>query len=185
MTPEAQLLTHVLAWGTLLFQLVIIFLLLLLFIEWKTKQQHALLRIVRIWGLHVAFLVTLTGSILTLIYSEVFGLAPCGLCWLQRVFLYPQTILLGLALWKRDRGIVDYVIGLSLPGFLIALYQHFIQMGGTDFLPCPAVADSADCAQRIVFEFGYMTFPLMSATVFAFLILLSLIAMWPRREYYK
>jgi len=31
-----------------------------------------------------------------------------------------------------------------------------------------------DCAERYLFEFGYITFPLMSFTIFAFLIILML-----------
>lgn len=126
------------------------------------------------WGLWLGFFLTLSGTAISLFYSEVLGFAPCGLCWLQRVFLYPQVVLFALALWKRDRSIAAYSIALSVFGTLIALYQHYLQMGGTDVLPCPAAPGASDCAQRFLFEFGYMTYPLMTVSLFAFLIILML-----------
>ena len=92
---------------------------------------------------------------------------------MQRVFLWPQVILFLLALWKNDRSVADYSIGFSILGGIAALYQHYLQMGGGALIPCPA-SGAGDCAQRILFEFGYITFPLMSATLFAFLIVLML-----------
>ena len=175
MTPAAQTLTDILTWGTLLLHILFVVLIVLLVREYATRQTHGLLSLFRTYTLKLSFLLALGGSVMTLVYSEIFGFMPCGLCWLQRVFLYPQVFLLGVALWKSDKGIPDYLIALSVPGFLIAMYQHFIQMGGNSFLPCPAAAGAADCAQRIIFEFGYITFPLMSATAFAALILLSII----------
>lgn len=75
-----------------------------------------------------------------------------------------------MALYKKDTKIADYLIGLSGIGALIALYQHYLQMGGSAFIPCPAVGPGIDCAQRFLFEFGYITFPLMSFSVFALMI---------------
>ena len=80
-----------------------------------------------------------------------------------------------LALRKRDSNIADYSIALSIAGGAAALYQHYLQMGGTSVLPCPASSSEAvDCAVRFVFEFGYITFPMMALTLFAFLIVLML-----------
>ena len=39
----------------------------------------------------LAFLLTLGATAMTLYYSEVLGFAPCGWCWVQRVFLWPQV----------------------------------------------------------------------------------------------
>jgi len=126
-------------------------------------------------GLWIGLALTLGGIISSLFYSEILGIAPCGLCWLQRVFLYPQAILFAVAIWKKSRDIADYSIALSIFGGVVALYQHYLQMGGANVLPCPAVAtQAADCSVRFLFEFGYITFPLMSFTVFAFLIIVML-----------
>jgi disulfide bond formation protein DsbB len=125
-------------------------------------------------GLWIGFFLSLFGVAISLFYSEVLGILPCGLCWLQRVFLYPQVLLFAVAIWKWDYHVADYSIVLSVFGGAVSLYQHYLQMGGTSILPCPAVTTGADCAQRYLFELGYITFPLMSFSVFAFLIILML-----------
>jgi len=54
-------------------------------------------------------------------------------------------------------------------------------MGGNGVLPCPASGVS-DCARRYVFEYGYITLPLIGATLFVFLIVLMLFLLRARRE---
>lgn len=124
-------------------------------------------------GLWAAFVLALAGSALTLYYSEIVGYVPCGLCWLVRVFVYPQVILFALALYKQDRSIADYSLALSVPGAIVALYTHYLQMGGASLVPCPA-SGVADCGKRLVFEFGYVTMPMMGLTLIVLLIILML-----------
>lgn len=59
--------------------------------------------------------------------SEVAGLAPCVLCWYQRIALYPLVIMLAVALWKRDTGVARYVLPLTTIGGGIALYHSLLQ----------------------------------------------------------
>lgn len=122
------------------------------------------------YGLLFAFLLTLCGTALTLVYSEYFGFVPCSLCWFQRIFLYPQLFISGAAAYLRDQRAAIYGILLSVPGLLFALYQHYIQMSGSDAIGCPT--GGGDCAQRILFEYGFMTYPLLAACLFVFLIAL-------------
>lgn len=135
-------------------------------------KNKTLEKLVSAYGLSVAFVLTLAGSVMTLVYSEIFGFIPCGLCWLQRVFLYPQVFLLGVALYTKDKNVAKYGIALSIPGIIISLYQHYLQMGGAEFVTCPTTGDGADCSERILFEFGFMTFPLVSTALFVFLVVL-------------
>ena len=171
MTEIVGQLNFLLSLGVLVAQVAVLALLVLLFFQ----RNSPVLDFFGKYGIHFIFLVSLAGIVTSLVYSEIFGFTPCGLCWLQRVFLYPQAILAGLALLKRDRNIADYLLSLSVVGALVALYQHYLQMGGTILIDCPAVGVGADCAKRIVFEFGYITFPLMSFTVFALIITFALI----------
>lgn len=119
----------------------------------------------------VAFLATV-GS---LIYSDIIGYTPCKLCWLQRVFIYPQVILLGVAFFRKDEWMKLYAIILSLIGGSIALFHYTGQLGLTT-LPCSAVGVSVSCVEKFVLKFGYITIPLMafSACIFiASLLILS------------
>ncbi len=135
------------------------------------KREQTLRPHIEKYGLHGAFLIALGSSVMALVYSETFGFVPCGLCWFERIFLFPQALLLLGALYMRDKGIAVYGILLSVIGLIISLYHHYIQMGGSEFVKCPA-AGNVDCAKRILFEFDFVTFPLLGAAGFALLITL-------------
>ena len=161
--------------GTLLLQLVGGALLALFFLRKRFRDLEDVADFLKKWGLWIGFIISLGATLGSLYYSEVLGVTACGWCWVQRIFLYPQVILFALALRKRDRGIADYSIALSIFGGAVALYQHYLQMGGTSAIPCPATASQAlECNVRFLFEFGYITFPLASFTNFTFLIVLML-----------
>ena len=167
-------LNHLLAIGTIAMQLAVVFGALFVFTP-DASISRQVLSYVKKYALQFGFFLVLGSSILTLVYSDYFGFIPCSWCWFQRVALYPQIILLGLAWWKNDKNVWRYIIALSIAGLIVALYQHYLQMGGSALVPCPASGEG-DCGQRFIFEFGYITFPLMSATIFAFQALLGYIA---------
>ncbi len=143
-----------------------------LFVAYDLKTKQRLKALVQTWALIGAFFVTLGSSVMTLVYSEYFGITPCGLCWLERIALYPQVLLLGMAYYYKDKLIARYGIGLSIVGLVVSLYHHYIQMGGSEFVKCPT--SGGDCAKRFLYEFDFMTFPLLAAILFAFLIVLYL-----------
>ncbi len=125
-------------------------------------------------GLLIAFLASLIAMSGSLFYSNVAGFTPCELCWFQRIFMYPQVIILFMALWKKDKKIVDYSLALSVIGALIAGYHYLLQIGVASGLPCSAIGYSVSCVKLFVMEFGYITLPLMSFTAFL-LIIVSLV----------
>lgn len=173
MIPLVTQLNFFLALGAIVMQVGVVMLIGLYAYEHITKRITVVGRFAARTALPVSFVVALCAMGLTLVYSEIFGFAPCGLCWLQRVFMFPQVFILAAALWMRDRFFAPlYVLILSAMGAVIALYNHYIQMGGSELITCPVAA--GDCGQRILFEFGYMTFPLLAFTLFAFLAVLML-----------
>lgn len=141
------------------------------FLVYDLRTRQLLRVFVVKFGLAIALVTTFMSTVLTLIYSEVFGIIPCGLCWLERIALYPQVLLLAVALYYKDTFMPRYGIALSVLGLVVSLYHHYIQMGGNQFIKCPA-AGTVDCAKRFIFEFGFVTFPFMAAVLFAFLIAL-------------
>lgn len=167
MAQTIATLNFILASGGLVMAVVAVVLVFDLYSKNKSFGKH-----ISVYGLWAAFLVSFGSTVMTLLYSEVFGFIPCGLCWLQRVCLYPQVLILGLALYYKDKNAAKYGIALSIPGIVVSLYQHYLQMGGAELVTCPVTGGGADCAERILFEFGFMTFPLMSAFLFIFLIAL-------------
>ncbi len=165
MNPLVETLNFILALGGVASFLIAIILVI------DSRREQALRSLVERFGLYAALCIAFGSSLMALIYSEVFGFVPCGLCWLERIFLFPQVALLLGALYFKDKLVARYGFILSAIGFIIAIYHHYLQMGGTQFVKCPA-AGSVDCAKRIMFEFDFMTFPLLAAAGFALLMAL-------------
>ena len=65
---------------------------------------------------------------------------------------------------------------LSIFGFVVAVYHYIYQMIPKEKMAAgvmPCLADgTADCADKIINEFGFITFPFISAVTFALLITL-------------
>lgn len=125
------------------------------------------------WGMWAGLFLSLGASAMTLIHSSIFNLPPCPLCWWQRIFLYPQAVIFTIALWKRDANAACYSIALSIVGLTVSLYHHALQIAPSGTLPCPADG-TVSCSQVLFLEFGYITYPLMGASLFAFLIVVML-----------
>ncbi len=123
------------------------------------------------YGLWIAFAVTACATAITLYASEVLGMAPCSLCWVQRVFLYPQVVMFFIAAVIKDQRVALYSLALSAIGAIVALYHHWLQVGGNALFPCPATGNHIDCAEPTFVMWGFVTFPFMSFALFLFLII--------------
>jgi len=112
----------------------------------------------------LAFLVAAGATLGSLFYSEIAGFEPCKLCWFQRIFLFPQVIVLGLALLGKATDVKNIAIALSALGAAFAVYHNLLLAGFVSGGWCSTAAVS--CAQNFVFAFGYITIPVMSLTAF-------------------
>lgn len=167
-----QIVNLILSALTVFGQIVIVFLIINLLILRKKKNKFS--GLVQKKAILLSFIVAITATLGSLFYSEIAGYEPCKLCWLQRIFMYPQSILLGMALLKKDKKIIDYSLVLSCIGFVIAAYQYLGQIGVVNLSPCSAIGYSVSCSKVFVMTFGFVTIPLMSATAFAMIILLMI-----------
>lgn len=118
----------------------------------------------------VPILASILGS---LMYSEILGFKPCVLCWYQRIIIYPQFILLAVAIKNKYKDIVDYLIPFNVIGFLISFYQTYSNWTGTSLLPC--TASGGECSRIYVLDFGYITIPFMALSVFVYMLVVSFI----------
>ena len=161
--------SQMLAILTIIGQIIVVVLLISLL----TNRQNIIL----FFGKHAilfSFIVSFITTLGSLFYSEIAGYEPCKLCWFQRILMYPQVILFGIALWKNDKKISDYIIGLSGIGALIAGYHYLLQLGIAPSLSCSAVGYSLSCSKIFVMTLGYITIPLMSFTAFMLILLLQI-----------
>jgi disulfide bond formation protein DsbB len=126
-------------------------------------------------ALTISFLLALGGMIGSLIYSNVFMFAPCEFCWWQRIFLYPQVIILGVAAWYKDLRIGTISIILSVIGICVSIYHVLMQAGvvGSD-ATCSLTGVS--CTKIDVLIFGWITIPIMCLVMFAGIIVLNWVA---------
>jgi disulfide bond formation protein DsbB len=179
----AQIVNLFLSIGTVLTQVVSVFLIVLYFSPKTRVIFPKVMILVRGKAMLLAFLVSLVSVLGSLTYSDILGYEPCKLCWIQRIFMYPQVFLLGLALWKKDLSVFFYSVVLSSIGGIIALYHYITQLGWNPLnLPCAAVGYSVSCAKVFVLNFGYITIPVMAFSAFVFMVMIILLAQKSKAE---
>jgi len=167
---QANLLFSIL---TVIGQAIAIVTLLVLVVSWKRKKSHKLLAFLDKHAILFGFIVSSIAMLGSLTYSEIVGYTPCKLCWYQRILMYPQVLLFGLALLKKDKRIYDYSIALCAIGILIAFYHYMLQRGLAPSTIC-SVTTPDSCAQVPFLQFGYITIPMMSLTAFSMIFLFML-----------
>lgn len=112
-----------------------------------------------------AWVIALTAALGALFIGEVLGKEPCSLCWYQRAFMFPISIILGVGLWVDDRAVSLYALSLALPGALLAtwhlgLFWDIIPKPAT---PCSAIGPSCSGEDQIILG---VPIALMSLTAF-------------------
>ena len=112
-----------------------------------------------------AWLIAAVSALGALFVSEVMALPPCVLCWYQRIFMFPLAILLPLALFPFDRGIVRYALPLAGGGALVALFHVLLVAGIVPerMVPC---SQGVPCAEAQLAWLGFVTLPLLSFLAF-------------------
>lgn len=174
-------LNFVLGLGTIAMQVAAVVLMAAFFTRATYPLSAQIVEHTRAWALWAAFLLSTAGIILTLYYSEVVGYVPCGICWFTRIFFYPQAFIFGLALWQKRQDFMDYSLVLAVPGAILALYKHYLELGGGELIPCPA-SGAGSCAKRYIFEFDYVTMPLMGFSLLFLLIVLMVYLRTQRKD---
>jgi len=124
--------------------------------------------------LGIGFFFSLAAMLGSLVYSNVIGYPPCLLCWYLRIAFYPQVLLFAMALFKRDRIIIDYALGLTVIGLIISLYHVISENIGYSVLPCEASGPS--CLIKYVYEYGFITIHVMGFVSLATLFLMLVMA---------
>jgi len=168
-----------LGFGAILLQVFSVVALFLLFIG---PKKNSFLGFIDKHYLELGFLISLTASLFSLVYSEIVGFVPCYLCWYQRIFMFPLAFIFGSAIWHKDRKIVKYTLPLLSVGFVFAVYQNFYYyFGESSTLPCDASGIS--CYQALISTFGgYISFPMLSLSGFLALISIVLVAHFYKKE---
>ncbi|WP_423063828.1 disulfide bond formation protein B [Candidiatus Paracoxiella cheracis] len=120
-------------------------------------------KISRHYGLYFAWVIALIATMVSLYFSVVKEWPVCDLCWYQRICIYPLVIILGIAAFRENHGIVKYALPLAVLGFLFSLYQYLEQMV-VGFAPISLCGVSGPDCSHIHFQWlGFITFPFLGA----------------------
>jgi len=169
MPAYVEVVNKILALGTIFLQIVI--LLIAINFIFNRSRENKILLFFKKNTFYFGFLISLGSVVLSLFYSEIVGFPPCELCWIQRIFLYPQLILFTMELYKKDRSIIDFSLVFAILGSIVSIYHIFVESGIAEG---PACADplngGVSCAVRYIYEFGYVTMPIMALTLSLFII---------------
>jgi disulfide bond formation protein DsbB len=125
---------------------------------------------IRDHALTFAALVGVGSIAASLYYSEIAAFPPCPLCWYGRIAMYPLGLILVIAAFTRDRGVRIYAAPLALIGGGIGVYNYLLHL--FPGLESGACSVEASCATPYVWEFGFISIPLMGIAAFAFILLL-------------
>jgi disulfide bond formation protein DsbB len=159
--------------------LILALITIVLFLDYFYNQSRFFNRWLSSFAWPIIMITTIGSVFITLLYSEYFGFVPCSLCWLQRIALYPQALFALMAVKTKENVFFPlYSIALSIFGFIVSVYHYIYQLQPKETLTnslIPCLADgSTDCGTKVIEEFGFVTFPLLSAITFAFLIVMYL-----------
>ncbi|MGD9563597.1 MAG: disulfide oxidoreductase [Pyrinomonadaceae bacterium] len=121
---------------------------------------------------YAAWTLALLSTAGSLFFSEVMGLAPCVLCWYQRIAMYPLVIIIGIGIVSNDTKWKRYALPLSLIGLGIAVYHNLIYYGviPESLTPC---TQGVSCSERQLEWLGFITIPLMG--LLSFLLISALV----------
>lgn len=125
-------------------------------------------------ALWMAFAVAATTTFGSLWLSEVEKLPPCHLCWLQRYFMYPQTLLLGAAaigrwVWIRWISIPMVIIGAG-----ISTYHYILERFPDDV--ASACTDGVPCTTVWIWKYHFLSIPAMAWLAFVTIAVLLALA---------
>jgi disulfide bond formation protein DsbB len=104
-------------------------------------------------------------------FSNILMYPPCVLCWYQRIFMFPLSIILMVGILRKDILVHLYVLPLALMGWTIALYHNLLyyKIIPDTIAPC---STGVSCTVKYVEYFGFITIPLLSFVAFSIIIVL-------------
>jgi disulfide bond formation protein DsbB len=131
------------------------------------------LKLLRVHGHYLAFGIALSATIGSLGMSEIFHIAPCVLCWYQRILMYPLVLVVGVGILRRDDFLAHYALPMAGLGWIFALFHSLLQWGIVPEAASPCTA-LVSCVTKQINYLGFITIPFMSLVAFS-LILVFLI----------
>ena len=133
-----------------------------------------MMNLIKKYTIHLVFIISLVGALMSLYFSDILGWAPCNLCWYQRILLYPLVIICIVGIIYRDPKIYRYILPFSVLGSLVSLYHNLLFW---KIIPeSPAVCrNGISCIDPNLQLYSFITIPLLSFLAFIMITVLVLI----------
>ncbi len=125
-------------------------------------------------ALYFAFAGSLIAMLGSLYFSEIAGFPPCVLCWYQRVSMYPLAVILGSAIYTKERKLLIPAFILLIPGWLISVYHNLLYYNILPEAAAPCVA-GISCTTKFIEWFGFITIPFLAFAGFTSIFILLFI----------
>ncbi len=104
----------------------------------------------------------ISSALVSLIYEYSFGYEPCLLCWYQRIAIFGVALLSLTGDIRKNKTLQKQVLLFSLLGLGVALLHNYIDIVPSGIDIC---GTGPSCLKRYIYEFGYITIPMMSFTL--------------------
>lgn len=119
----------------------------------------------------LAWVVSVVATMGSLMFSEIWLLVPCKLCWWQRIFMYPLVGVLWVGILLKDAKVFWYALPLTLSGLSISIYHNFMYymanyMYGVDETFLTACSGGVSCTNMQLEWLGFVSIPLLSLMAF-------------------
>ncbi|PEB54558.1 disulfide bond formation protein B [Bacillus sp. AFS098217] len=128
------------------------------------------MKIIKKYNIQISWLISLCGTIISLVFSELLKLPPCDLCWYQRMAMYPLVLILGIGMLRKDPLVSSYAFPFTFIGLLISVYQITIQTFPSSSMKICSVGVS--CTEDQLNLFGFITIPMLSFVGFLLITIL-------------
>jgi disulfide bond formation protein DsbB len=122
-----------------------------------------------------AWLVAVVATLGSLYYSQIRHFIPCEMCWYQRICMYPNAIILGIALWRNDYAARWYALPLSIIGAGYSI-KHLLEQAEVISSAC---SGPISCSSEYIPQFPI---PLQALIAFV-LITVSLLLVRPAKAH--
>lgn len=123
-----------------------------------------------------AWLIAVIASLSALFIGEVMGQTPCHLCWLQRAFMFPLAIVLGVACLRPDGEGWRYGLPLAICGLLLAGFHSLVFLGFVTERITTCSGQGVSCSSAEMTIFGGIPLPVLALLAFSAIAALLILA---------
>lgn len=121
------------------------------------------MKLINKYQLLLAWIVSVFATLGSLYFSEIKLFIPCEWCWYQRILMYPLSLILGIAYFKKEFSIKIYIFPFLIIGIILSTLHYIIQKVDSLSTMCNSFIP---CNIQYINWFGFITIPFLSLTAF-------------------